>query len=142
MFVANGTNYEWYITAQNPSSFQLQLYSNSTEARGAYQQVSVYLGAPPGSLVVNVYGYNGSGIGELQNGGPAVGNPTAYLFINGVFTPLSSTFQGILGQTYHIKVTDVLGHILLEDNVTLVNPSTTLTLNITKPSWIPFAPWL
>ena len=136
VYVANGSNYEWYVTAQNPGNFELQLYSNSTLAKGPFQQVSVYLGAPPGSLVVNVYGYNASGIGELQNGGPAVGNPTAYLFINGVFTPLSSTFQGILGQTYHIKVSDVLGHTLLEDNVTLVNPSTTLTLNITRPSYI------
>jgi hypothetical protein len=136
VLVKNGGSYRWFVSALDPQTYLERIYSNIVLATGAVQIVTVPIGSPISSLVINVYAYNGSGIGELANGGPSIGNPTAILLINNVSVPFSSTFEGLLGQTVNVTVKDVLGHILLQREIDLNSPLMTVNLNITTPSYM------
>ena len=136
VLVKNGGSYRWFVSALDPQTYLERIYSNIVLATGAVQIVDVPIGSPISSLVINVYAYNGSGIGELANGGPSIGNPTAILLINNVSVPFSSTFEGLLGQTVNVTVKDVLGHILLQREIDLNSPLMTVNLNITTPSYM------
>ena len=135
-YIANGSSYVWYASALDPQTSEMVLYSGIVKANTSNQRVIVPVGAPVSTLIVNVEAYSGSGIGQLGNGGPATGNPTAILKIDGATTLLGTSFVGIKGQTYNITVYDVLGHLLLQKNITLESPVMPETLNISLPSYI------
>jgi hypothetical protein len=135
-YIANGSSYVWYASAIDPQTFQMVLYSGIVKGNATSQTVIVPIGSPISSLTINAVAFNGSGIGKLGNGGPSTGNPTVILRIDGAITLLDTTFVGIMGQTYNITIYDVLGHLLLQKNITLVSPQMPVTLNITKPSYV------
>jgi hypothetical protein len=135
MVVANGSSYSYAVSTIDPQTYQLENYPGIFTAKGTSQKIYVNVGMPLASALVNVYAYNQSGLNELGNGGPTTGQATAYLYIGGVRQSLSSTFTGQLGQTYPVKVTDVLGNILYSGNLTLNQPVKTVNINITTPSY-------
>jgi hypothetical protein len=135
-YIANGSSYVWYASAIDPQTFQMVLYSGIVKGNATSQTVIVPIGSPISSLTINAVAFNGSGIGKLGNGGPSTGNPTVILRIDGAITLLDTTFVGIMGQTYNITIYDVLGHLLLQKNITLVSPQMPVTLNIIKPSYV------
>ncbi|MBX8634782.1 MAG: hypothetical protein KHF84_09820, partial [Thermoplasmata archaeon] len=135
MVVANGSSYQYAVSAINPQTYQLENYPGIFTAKGTSQKIYVNVGMPLASALVNVYAYNGSGIGLLGNAGPSTGSPTAYLYIGGVLQSLSSTFTGELGQTYPVQVTDVLGDVLYTGNLTLNQPTKTVDIYVRTPSY-------
>ena len=135
MVVVNGSSYSYGVSAIDPQTYQLENYPGIFTATGTSQKVYVNVGMPLASALINVYAYNGSGLGELGNGGPSTGSATAYLYIGGVRQSLSSTFTGELGQTYPVVITDVLGNVLYRGNLTLNQPSKTVNINIGTPSY-------
>lgn len=135
-YIANGSSYVWYASAQDPQTFQMVLYSGIVTGNASSQDVIVPVGAPLSTLIINVEAYPGSGIGQLGNGGPATGTPTVTLRIDGAHTLLGTSFEGLLGHTYNITVYDVLGHLLLQKNITLVSSVMPETFNISTPSYL------
>jgi hypothetical protein len=135
MVVANGSSYSYAVSTVDPQTYQLENYPGIFTAKGTSQKIYVNVGMPLASALVNVYSYNQSGLNELGNGGPTTGQATAYLFIGGVRQSLSSTFTGQLGETYPVKITDVLGNVLYTGNLTLNQPSKTVNIYITTPSY-------
>ena len=135
MVVANGSSYQYAVSAIDPQTYQLENYPGIFTASGSSQKIYVNVGMPLASALVNVYAYNQSGLGLLGNGGPTTGQATAYLFIGGVRQSLSSTFTGQLGQTYPVKITDVLGNVLYSGNLTLDQPTKTVDIYIPTPSY-------
>jgi hypothetical protein len=135
MIVANGSTYAYGVSAINPQTYVLEYYPGFFTASKSVQQVPVNVGMPLASALINVYSYNESGLGQLGNGGPTTGTATAYLYIDGVRESLSSTFTGELGQTYPVRITDVLGNVLYKGNLSLDQASQTVDIYITTPSY-------
>ena len=135
MIVGSGYKYSYSVSAINPQTYEMDNYPGFFTANGTSQTVSIDVGMPLASALVNVYAYNQSGLGLLGNAGPATGSATAYLYIGGVRQSLSSTFSGELGMTYPVKITDVLGNVLYSGNLTLNQPSQTVDIYITSPSY-------
>ena len=136
MYVKNGSSYQWYVTAQNPQTYLDALYSNTVKASQAVQYIEVPVGVPIASLQVNANAFSGSGVGQLGNYGPASGNPTAYLYLNGVKTDFGTTYEGTLGESVSVEITDVLGHVLYNESLILNSPLMSETFNITTPSYL------
>jgi hypothetical protein len=129
--VANGTKFSWSTSYYSISANKEEIKSGTVETDEAIQPLLIYMDAPPGELQVSVNSFSGSNLGAITNSG----NPRVLAFINGQNYTIGSTFTGYQGSTYEIRIADLLNQTLLETNITLQSPLTSITETITAPSY-------
>ena len=130
VIVANGSLYRWTMPYYSLTSGQ-EYRSGTVQASGAEMTLPIYLNAPPGILQVNVNAYSGSNLGTIGSGG----NPRVNAYIDGHPYTLGSTYTGLVGSTYEIRIADLLNQTLLVDNYTLTTTEASVTVSITQPSF-------
>ncbi|MEM4068186.1 MAG: hypothetical protein QXV17_15155, partial [Candidatus Micrarchaeaceae archaeon] len=129
--VAIGYSYIWSTSVFDPYSGRNVNYTGSVLITSPQQVLKISTQAPASSLTVYVNSYAPSQQGQLG----APGEPPVILTIDGTPQTPGETYIGFVGSTYQIKVTDVLGQLLYENNVTLEVTNDYFYANITVPSW-------
>ena len=136
--VANNTYVNWTTTIYSFVIGTTRTYHGEVHPESFTQQVFINGQAPPAYVTFQVDAYPSSNAGALGNTGPSATAQTleALLFINGNPFPIGSTYEGVMGQSYNVRVADVLNQTLYENNMTLTAPQSTNVLTVQKPSWI------
>lgn len=136
--LANGTTAKWTTTIYSFALGITRTYAGEVATDTFMQQVYIYGAAPPGYVTFEVDAYAASNAGTLGNTGPSATAQTleALLFVDGSRFPIGATFTGLMGQTYSVRVADLLNQTLYESNITLSAPESTDILTIQHPSWI------
>ena len=129
--VAIGYSYTWSTSVYDSYTGRNANYTGSVVVTQAQQVLTISTDAAASSLTVYVDSYGPSQQGQLG----APGEPVVNLYIDGVSQPPGQTYVGFVGSTYQVKVTDVLGQLLYENNVTLRTTVLNYYANITVPSW-------
>ncbi len=136
--VANNTYVNWTTTIYSFVIGTTRTYHGEVHPESFTQQVFINGQAPPAYVTFQVDAYPSSNAGALGNTGPSATAQTleALLFIDGAKFPIGSTYEGVMGQSYNVRVADVLNQTLYENNMTLTAPQSTNVLTVQKPSWI------
>ena len=124
--VALGYSYVWQTSVYDQYSGQNQNYTGSVLVTKINQVLKINTQSAASSILIYVNSYGPSQQGQL--GMP--GEPSIILTVDGANQTPGETYVGFVGSTYQIKVTDVLGQLLYEGNLTVHTTVTTYIVNI------------
>jgi len=136
VYLANNSVYRWTTSVYSALKGKMVNYTGTLATDKPEMTLIISTNPAPASYTIEVFGYAGSSVGQFLNSGPATGNPNVTLTVNGHKESLNTQYQSTVGTTLNIVITDPLGQVLLETNVTLLQTGNVISLTIQKPSYI------
>jgi len=136
IYLANNSLYRWTTSVYSALKGKMVNYTGTLATDKPEMTLIISTNPAPASYTIEAFGYPGSSVGQFLNSGPATGNPNVTLTVNGHKESLNTQYQSTVGTTLNIVITDPLGQVLLETNVTLLQTGNVISLTIQKPSYI------
>ena len=136
IYLANNSVYRWTTSVYSALKGKMVNYTGTLATDKPEMTLIISTNPAPASYTIEAFGYAGSSVGQFLNSGPATGNPNVTLTVNGHRESLNTQYQSTVGTTLDIVITDPLGQLLLETNVTLLQTGNVISLTIQKPSYI------